>query len=217
MSGLVRGLVGLAAPLLAGCYVTYLPVKGGWSWSPLALVALLAGGVAVGQAARAVHRRPLEEAPEALPDGVAALAELAGVRLRGITVADERLEVGGEVVFTPDELAEGDLSRLLSRAARQLAAMTAPALFGGWGLALTGAALGVILAGRERLGGGAGASLLAIAASLGLAWWIGWRMSRNAEQRGPAIEQRARELLGELRQNRPDLFAELAARQGLAP
>lgn len=214
----VRSLLGSALPLALGALLGWWLVVGAWSWSPVVLSLLLAGSVLLGEAVRSSRPRESLEAELELQDGLSALAELAGVRLCGVSVSAEPVPVqGGEVVFTTVELERHELSGLLSLGARQLAAMTAPPVWSLWGLLCSGAGLGLLLGLRERWGNTLVASLLAMLGLAVLAALVIWRSGPSADRRSQAIEARARELLGQLRDARPELFRDLTERQGLEP
>lgn len=219
MRAILRAYLGLLLPLQLGCYLAWLPLVRAWSWSPSGFVALLAAMALLAQWSRAsVPRRPLDESHAELRGWVETLAELAGVRLRAVSVAESEppVALGGEVVFDEGRLAEGG-STLLFRAARQLASMTAPAAFAAPSVVLVGAGVGAVLVVHHRLGPGFLGAVVAFGLLVILAVVVVWRLSGAMERREQAVEARARELVAALRDARPEAFADLAARQGLGP
>jgi hypothetical protein len=214
----------LALPLATGGVAAYWPLRGEWGWGPLLLGLILPATLTWyhwGEAT--VPRQPLGPAQDELGRYVAAMAELGGVRLREVAVVpaeegqfepSETLARVGVVVFTSGELERNPLSVLLGVAARQLALAQAPPRYAPWGAVLVGAALGSLLALRDSFPS-SGAAALALAGACGVVILAVARNMHRGEVRGQWLQQRARELLGLMRDKHPDAFRDLSIKQGL--
>jgi len=160
----------------------------------------------------------------AVAEAVARVAEVAGGRVSEVAVVDadagdftapEALNRAGVVVFGTGDLDEHGMSHHVAQAARQLAAAQAPPEYTWGGLLATGAVLGGLLAIRAAdptslwRSAVAGLGLLALVAAV-----VAISTGRS-ELRGRRIDDRAREIMGLARDRHPELFADLAARQGL--
>ncbi len=224
MTALLRAQAREVGWLLAGC-LAGMAATGRVALGPLGLV-LVMGGLLVwyrwGEAS--VPGGELDERQVELREAVAAMAELAGARPAGVVVVEagvgefdppEGLNLAGRVAYTAGELAEHPLSRHLAVAARQLAVGQAPPRYSTTGLLATGAALGLLGGLHQRYGGSAAFAAAALVALLALAAAVVAAGTARAERRGQVIEQRARELLGLMRDRHPEAFRDLAERLGL--
>ncbi|MCC7493012.1 MAG: hypothetical protein IT204_11710 [Fimbriimonadaceae bacterium] len=217
----------LARGLLAGCALGHFLVTADLTAGPLLLalaMALLLGWFTWGELS--LPRVDLPESAATLQDWVAVLAALADLPTPRITVVaaasgafdpPESLNLAGEVVFATGDLETHELSHHLAQAARQLAVAQAPPRYSAAGLLASGVGLGLLTGLLQRSGGAWWAALLAIGGLFALGALIVARGTSAQELRGQRIEQRARELLGLLRDRHPEAFADLLARQGLAP
>lgn len=213
------------AGLWLGCYPLYLPLAGLWAWGPTGLIAGIAALLGWAEWRRGwLPRQPLTDRVQ-LISALARLAERHSIPFRQVVVVPyassefevpELINLAGEVAYGEDELEEKPLSQLLAIAARQLAVAEAPERYGWAGLLLTGAALGLLAGLQYRFLEWPTIHLIVLAALVGLGVLIAMRSTTQQEERARAIEDRARELLGSLRQEEPDLFADLTARQGLS-
>ncbi len=220
LASLGRTVIGL----LLGAYLVY-AVFAGWSYEPLALIGVQLALLAWYRWGElSLPRRPLPEEHAAVAEAVARVAEVAGGRVSEVAVVDadagdftapEALNRAGVVVFGTGDLDEHGMSHHVAQAARQLAAAQAPPEYTWGGLLATGAVLGGLLAIRAAdptslwRSAVAGLGLLALVAAV-----VAISTGRS-ELRGRRIDDRAREIMGLARDRHPELFADLAARQGL--
>ena len=212
-----------AGLLLAGCYLVHPLIAHGFTAGPTVLILVMTGLLSWYRWGEATLPREALSLDSDLRAHLAALATLAGVDLRAVSVAPGEGELvvpallsqAGEIVFSDRELATSGGSVLLARAARQLATAAAPAE-PAWTVMLVGAALGVLTGLHARFGASAaaGAGLMIGAVAVTVAVAAG--TTARAERQHRAAEDRARELLGQLRDQRPAAFADLAVLQGLA-
>jgi hypothetical protein len=166
--------VGEAAWIGAPCVVAHLALVHRLSAGSVLLPVALRLAVAAHRTRElALPRTPLPAEQAALAAAVGAAAERLGARLTGISVSAagprETLSRAGEVVFRPDALTRYRLPVLVAEAETQLRAGQAPPGETRLSLALTGAALGVLLACHER-SAGPGPLLAFLALMLVVAW-----------------------------------------------
>jgi len=220
LAGLARIVVGM----LLGVYLVYVPFAG-WSLEPLVIVLVQVGLVAWyhwGEVRLARQSLPDEHAEVA--DAVGKVAALAGLPTPevGFVEADageftvpEALNLCGVVVFSDGDLAAHGMSHHVMQAARQLAVVQAPPAYSWPGLLATGAVLGGLLACRAVDPSSLWRSAVAGLGLLALVVGVVAISTNRTELRSRRIDDRAREIAGLARDRYPELFADLAARQGL--
>lgn len=217
----VRPFLGETALMAVACAAVELPLTRHPSAAPLVLPALMRAMLAWYRWGElSLPRTPLGETPAGLRGFVERLGQVAGQRVRAVSVVPdvepgtfrpgEASARGGEVLFAAADLERLAMYPLLTQAARQLALGTAPASEAPPFLLAAGAACGLLLLLDERCG--------AVAALLGLAVLgaiYAWRLLARTEALADTIDHRVAELLGQLRTVCPKAFAELSASQGL--
>lgn len=220
----LAGLVRTAAGLLLGAYLIYVPFAR-WSFEPLVLILVQVGLLAWYRWGEVtVPRRPLSEDEAEVGEAVAKVAVVLGVALPEVAVVTaeageftvpEALNQSGVVVFADGDLAAHGMSHHVAQAARQFAVAEAPPEYTWPGLLATGAVLGGLLAFRAADPAAVWRSVVAAAGLLGLVAAVVGITTGRGELRARRIDDRARAIMGLTRDRHPELFADLAARQGL--
>jgi len=212
---LLRGYVRLTLCLMAGGYLLHAPLTQRLSAAPallIAAVALCLAWYTWGEAT--LPRRPLGEGHGELAQAVQQMADLAEVPLRTVSVVEaqpgelqppEIISQSGEILFGTGDLDGHLLSFHLAQAARQFAVAGAEPRWTTRGLIATGAGLGTLLAVHQLADPQVGGAV-AVLGTLGLLFGAAALNVRHLEARQQAIDHRAREILGAMRDRHPAAF-----------